>query len=79
MGAMSLTVEELAARLAVEARVVVRRWRHFSMSSPLSSPRLLTIRFVRGHEKVPAGGQLRSPLVATRSPRWWPAEVPGPR
>jgi len=31
---------------------------------------------VRGHEKVPAGGQLRSPLVATRSPRWWPAEVP---
>jgi len=34
---------------------------------------------VRGHEKVLAGGQLRSPLVATRSPRWWPAEVPAPR
>ncbi len=33
---------------------------------------------VRGHEKVPAGGQLRSPLVATRSPRWWPAEVSAP-
>ena len=31
---------------------------------------------VHGHEKVPAGGQLRSPLVATKSPRWWPAEVP---
>ena len=37
------------------------------------------IRSVRGHEKVPAGGQLRSPLVATRSPRWWPGEVPAPR
>jgi IS30 family transposase len=34
---------------------------------------------VRGHEKVPAGGQMRSPLVATESPRWWPAEVPTPR
>ena len=33
---------------------------------------------VRGHDKVPAGGQLRSPLVATKSPRWWPAEVPTP-
>ena len=34
---------------------------------------------VRGHEKVLAGGQLRSPLVAMRSPRWWPAEVPTSR
>jgi len=34
---------------------------------------------VHGHEKVPAGGQMRSPFVATRSPRWWPAEVPTPR
>jgi hypothetical protein len=25
-------------------------------------------RLVRGHEKVPAGGQLRSPLVASGSP-----------
>jgi len=33
---------------------------------------------VHGHEKVPAGGRLRSSLVATRSPRWWPAEVPTP-
>ena len=30
---------------------------------------------VHGHEKVPAGGQMRSPLVATKSPRWWPREV----
>ena len=30
---------------------------------------------VRGHEKVSAGGQLRSPLVAMKSPRWWPREV----
>lgn len=36
------------------------------------------LRDVRGHEKVPAGGQMRSPLVATKSPRWWPAEVPTP-
>ena len=33
---------------------------------------------VRGHEKVLADGQMRSPLVATRSPRWWPADVPTP-
>jgi hypothetical protein len=31
---------------------------------------------VRGHEKVSTGGQLRSPLVATKSPHWWPGEVP---
>jgi len=31
---------------------------------------------VRGHEKVSTGGQLRSPLVATKSPHWWPREVP---
>ncbi len=30
---------------------------------------------VRGHEKVSTGGQLRSPLVAMKSPRWWPREV----
>jgi len=33
---------------------------------------------VRGHEKVPTGGQLRSPLVATKSIHWWPWEVPAP-
>ena len=32
--------------------------------------------YVRGHEKVSTGGQLRSPLVATKSPHWWPGEVP---
>ena len=32
-------------------------------------------KIVHGREKVLAGGQLRSPLVAMRSPRWWPAEV----
>ena len=31
---------------------------------------------VRGHEKVSTGGQLRSPLVATKSPHWWPGKVP---
>ena len=31
---------------------------------------------VRGHEKVPGYGQLMSPLVATKSPRFWPREVP---
>jgi len=30
---------------------------------------------VRGHEKVPGFGQLMSPLVATKSPRFWPREV----
>ena len=30
---------------------------------------------VRGHENVPGGGQVWSPLVAVSSPRWWPAEV----
>ena len=33
---------------------------------------------VRGHEKVPGYGHEKSPLVATGSPRWWPAEVPTP-
>jgi hypothetical protein len=33
---------------------------------------------VRGHEKVPGYGQLMSPLVAMKSPRWWPPEVPTP-
>ncbi len=33
---------------------------------------------VRGHEKVPTGGHVRSPLVATKSPHWWPGEVPTP-
>src|ERR1700683_4869634 len=33
---------------------------------------------VRGHEKVPGYGQLKSPLVATKSPRFWPREVPTP-
>jgi hypothetical protein len=32
----------------------------------------------RGHEKVPAGGQVRSPLVANKSPRAWPRKVPAP-
>ena len=32
-------------------------------------------KLVRGHEKVSTGGQLRSPLVAMKSPRWWPREV----
>ena len=40
---------------------------------------IVYVAFVHGHEKVLAGGQVRSPLVATRSPRWWPAEVPAPR
>ena len=35
-------------------------------------------RVVRGHEEVPGYGQLMSPLVATRSPRFWPREVPTP-
>ena len=33
---------------------------------------------VHGHEKVSTGGHVRSPLVATKSPRWWPARVPTP-
>ena len=33
---------------------------------------------VRGHEEVPGYGQLRSPLVATRSARFWSREVPTP-
>jgi hypothetical protein len=33
---------------------------------------------VRGHEKVPAGGHVRSPLVAMKSPHWWPGEVLAP-
>jgi hypothetical protein len=41
--------------------------------------RLIWTQDVRGHENVPTYGQLRSPLVATRSPRSWPAEVPTPR
>ena len=36
---------------------------------------LLVTAGVRGHEKVSTGGQLRSPLVAMKSPRWWPREV----
>ena len=35
-------------------------------------------RTVRGHEKAPGYGQLMSPLVATKSPRFWPREVPTP-
>jgi len=34
--------------------------------------------FVRGHEKVPTSGQLKGPLVATKSTHWWPGEVPTP-
>jgi hypothetical protein len=30
---------------------------------------------VHGHENVLGGGQMRSPLVATEGPRWWPREV----
>jgi len=37
---------------------------------------LLPVSLVRGHEKVSTGGQLRSPLVATKSPHWWPGKVP---
>jgi hypothetical protein len=33
---------------------------------------------VRGHDKVPGYGQLMSLLVATKSPRFWPPEVPTP-
>jgi hypothetical protein len=33
---------------------------------------------VRGHEKVPTSGQLKGPLVATKSTHWWPGEVPTP-
>jgi hypothetical protein len=36
------------------------------------------LRLARGHEKVPAGGQVRSPLVANKSPRAWPRKVPAP-
>jgi hypothetical protein len=46
---------------------------------PVPCRRRTPARAVRGHEKVPAGGQMRSPLVATKSPHWWPAEVPTPR
>ena len=42
-------------------------------SAPRARPEL-----VHGHEKVSAGGQLRSPLVATKSPHWWPRKVPAP-
>jgi EVE domain len=37
------------------------------------------LRAVHGHEEVPAGGQLRSPPVAMKSPHLWPREVPTPR
>jgi hypothetical protein len=33
---------------------------------------------VRGHEKVPGFGHEKSPLMATKSPRFWPREVPTP-
>lgn len=33
---------------------------------------------VRGREKVPTSGQMKGPLVASRSTRWWPREVPTP-
>ena len=39
---------------------------------------LEVLRLARGHEKVPAGGQVRSPLVANKSPRAWPRKVPAP-
>jgi serine/threonine-protein kinase HipA len=41
-------------------------------------PRQATTLTVRGHEKVPAGGHVRSPLVAMKSPHRWPGEVPTP-
>ena len=46
-----------------------------SSSTASSKPRSS----VRGHEKVPGYGHEKSPVVATGSPRWWPAEVPTPR
>ena len=39
---------------------------------------LLLQETVRGHEKVPTSGQLMGPPVATKSPHWWPGEVPAP-
>ena len=49
-------------------RVHEQRW--FSDGTPtiLVRDRGTTSKDVRGHEKVPAGGHLRSPLVATKVP-----------
>ncbi len=44
----------------------------------LSDDTLELLAGVRGHEKVPDYGQLRSPLVAMKSPHFWPREVPTP-
>jgi len=46
----------------------------FQQPSELNPP--LAVDSVHGHEKVPTGGRMRSPLVATKSPHWWPDEVP---
>ena len=32
---------------------------------------------VKGHEELPSGGHENCPLVATRSARWWPRDLPG--
>jgi hypothetical protein len=31
---------------------------------------------VKGHQELPGGGREFCPLVATRSARWWPPDVP---
>jgi len=33
-------------------------------------------RVVKGHQELPSGGREFCPLMATRSARWWPSDVP---
>jgi hypothetical protein len=67
-------------RIGIEAHAAEYRGaRTVSVLGALGLPHRSVRLTVRGHEKVPADGQLRSPLVATRGPRWWRAEVSTPR
>ncbi len=69
--ANGITQAELAERVGITQAALSR------YESDLHEPSQENI--VHGHEKVPTGSQMRSPLVVMRSTRWWPAVVPTPR
>ena len=62
--AMSLTIEEFASALDVAPRTVAY-WSARPDTVPRNAIQGLLMTPCRGHEKVPTGGQVRSPLVAS--------------
>jgi DNA replication protein DnaC len=60
--------------IIVTSQLLVKHW-HDGLGDPTIADATPDRLLERGHEKVSTGGQLRSPPVAMKSPRWWPREV----